>query len=80
MRDYFLIPSLLLIVFSLGLELLIVLGGGNYQEIENAREKALSAESVIDRLLAKCFYALADHRPLLGLLGLAGLAVSIFNK
>ena len=80
MRDFLLIPSLLMLAFSLGLELLIVLGGGNYKEIENDREKALSAKSNIERLFARCFYVLADHRPLLGLLGLAGLIVSIFNK
>ena len=80
MRDILLIPSLLMLVFSLGLELLIVLGGGNYREIENAREKALSSKGNIDRLFARCFYILVDHRPFLGLLGLAGLIVSIFNK
>lgn len=80
MRDYLLIPSLLLITFALGLEILVVMGGGDYKQISDGREKAFSAKNAIDRLLAKCVYFLADHRPLLCLFGLAGLALSIFNK
>lgn len=80
MRDYLLIPSLLMITFALGLEILVVMGGGDYKQISDGREKALYAKNVIDRFLATCFYFLADHRPLLGLLGLVGLVLSICNK
>ena len=80
MRTYLLIPSLLMIAFSLFMEILIAMGGSEYRDIECERERNLCEGSAISRWLARFFYFLSDHRPMIGIVGFIGLVIAILNK
>ena len=82
MRPYLLFPSLLMLAFAFALPLLVVVGGGDKDALDNAydREQSINAKNPMRRVINRSFYWLADHRPLCGVVGALGLALSIFWK
>ncbi len=80
MRLYLLIPSVLMLLFAFALPLLVVMGGGSFNDNEYDRQQSMNAKNPIERAFSRSFYWLVDHRPICGAVGFVGLVVSVFWK
>jgi hypothetical protein len=65
---------------SLFLEILVVMGGGKIADIKSRRGDYLSSGNIFLRILARGFYFVADHRPMLGVIGLVGILAVILYR
>ena len=69
--------SLLVIIFSIGFEVILVMGYSSIDELKMQRPKLLYSNSLIERLFSKCFFWASDNRPLLCVFGVIGLMISL---
>jgi hypothetical protein len=69
--------SLLLIFYSAGFELLLVMSYSNYEDFISKKERLLGSQSTPERILAKSLYWSAEHRLLLCAIGVVGLMTSL---
>ena len=76
MKTYLVVFSLLAIAFAVFMEIIVVMGGGQIDDIERERLKYLQGGGGFG-VLAKIFYFGADHRPAIGFVGALGLVTAI---
>ena len=69
--------SLFVIIFSLGFEVILVMGYASADELKRQRSKLLNSNNLIERLFSKCLFWAADNRPLLCVFGVIGLMTSL---
>ncbi len=74
---YALIFWLLLIVFAFGLEVILLMGYSNYEDMMQSKDQLLNSSNSFDRVTAKVLYALVEYRLLIGYLGIVGLMLSL---
>jgi len=77
MKTFCVCTSLLLIFFSVGFELILVMSYSNYEDFILKKEKLLHSRSVFERILAKGLYWSAENRLLLCAIGIGGLMTSL---
>jgi hypothetical protein len=75
MKNVLLLSSLLLLIVGAALPLLVRIGGADPTDVYARREHYITAGSKGDQWLHRGFFWVEDHRPLLIVSGLLGVAL-----
>ena len=72
--------SVILLLLAIAFPLVVASGGGDLRDLKENRPYILATKSGVELQLHKVVYWLADHRPLLAVLGAVGLLLVVLIR